>query len=35
MEGFSAMTAVGRPQSPIDTAVIGFIDAIELTPGVS
>ena len=35
MEGFSAMTAVGRPQSPIDTAVIGFIDVIELTPGVS
>jgi ethanolamine utilization protein EutN len=25
-EGFSAMTAVGRPQSPIDMAVIGFID---------
>ena len=35
MEGFSAMTAVGRPNSPIDTAVIGFIDAIELAPGVS
>ncbi len=34
-EGFSAMTAVGRPQSPIDTAVIGFIDEIELAPGVS
>jgi len=34
-EGFSAMTAVGRPQSPIDTAVIGFIDLIELAPGVS
>ena len=34
-EGFSAMTAVGRPQSPIDAAVIGFIDAIELAPGVS
>jgi microcompartment protein CcmK/EutM len=34
-EGFSAMTAVGRPQSPIDTAVIGFIDHIELAPGVS
>src|SRR5947208_11889080 len=29
-EGFSAMTAVGRPQSPIDMAVIGFIDAIDL-----
>jgi microcompartment protein CcmK/EutM len=34
-EGFSAMTSVGRPQSPIDTAVIGFIDHIELAPGVS
>lgn len=34
-EGFSAMTAVGRPKSPIDMAVIGFIDQIELLPGVS
>ena len=34
-EGFSAMTAVGRPQSPIDMAVIAFIDHIELLPGVS
>ncbi len=34
-EGFSAMTAVERPQSPIDMAVIGFIDHIELIPGVS
>jgi microcompartment protein CcmK/EutM len=34
-EGFSAMTAVGRTQSPIDMAVIGFIDQIELLPGVS
>ena len=33
-EGFSAMTAVGRPQSPIDMAVIGFIDHIDLLPGV-
>ena len=33
-EGFSAMTAVGRPQSPIDMAVIGFIDHIELVPGL-
>ena len=31
-EGFSAMTSVGRPQSPIDMAVIGFIDQIELLP---
>ena len=34
-EGFSAMTAVGRTQSPIDMAVIGFIDHIDLVPGVS
>ena len=33
-EGFSAMTSVGRPQSPIDMAVIGFIDQIELLPGL-
>ena len=29
-EGFSAMTAVGRPNSPIDMAVIGVIDTVEL-----
>jgi microcompartment protein CcmK/EutM len=34
-EGFSAMTAVGRPQSPIDMAVIAFIDRIDILPGVS
>ena len=34
-EGFSAMTSVGRTQSPIDMSVIGFIDHIELIPGVS
>jgi ethanolamine utilization protein EutN len=34
-EGFCAMTAVGRTQSPIDAAVIGFIDHIELVPGVA
>ena len=34
-EGFSAMTAVGRPQSPIDMAVIGFIDHVDLLPGVA
>src|SRR6266850_8133085 len=31
-EGFSAMTSVGRPQSPIDMAVIGFIDQSDI-PG--
>jgi ethanolamine utilization protein EutN len=34
-EGFSAMTSVGRTNSPIDMAVIGFIDHIELAPEVS
>ena len=29
-EGFSAMTAVGRPNSPIDMAVIGIIDAVDI-----
>lgn len=33
-EGFSAMTAVGRPHSPIDMAVLGVIDHIELIEGV-
>jgi ethanolamine utilization protein EutN len=32
MEGFSAMTSVGRPNSPIDSAVIGVIDLIEFFP---
>jgi microcompartment protein CcmK/EutM len=36
MEGFSAMTAVGRPESPIDMAVIGVIDEVDLvTPPVA
>ena len=29
-EGFSAMTSVGRPQSPIDMAVVGVIDRLDL-----
>ena len=33
-EGFSAMTSVGRPNSPIDTAVIGIIDSVDLIDGV-
>ncbi len=33
MEGFAAMTAVGRPNSPISTAVIGIIDTVELESG--
>jgi len=28
-EGFSAMTCVGRPESPIDMAVVGVIDRID------
>ena len=32
-EGFSAMTSVGRPESPIDAAVVGVIDDIELVVG--
>ena len=30
-EGFSAMTSVGRPDSPIDASVIGVIDFVELS----
>ena len=33
-EGFCAMTAVGRPNSPIDMAVIGIIDSVELVDDV-
>lgn len=33
-EGFSAMTAVERPNSPIDMAVIGVIDAVDLAENV-
>ena len=29
-EGFSAMTAVGHAESPIDAAVVGVIDLVEL-----
>lgn len=34
-EGFSAMTAVGRPNSPIDMAIVGVIDAIDLPEGTT
>jgi ethanolamine utilization protein EutN len=33
-EGFSAMTAVGRPNSPIDMAVMGIIDEVDLIENV-
>ena len=29
-EGFSAMTSVGHLESPIDAAVVGVIDLVEL-----
>lgn len=29
-EGYSAMTSVGRPMSPIDMAVVGVIDCVDL-----
>ena len=32
-EGYSAMTSVGRPNSPIDMAVIGVIDRVDLAEG--
>jgi microcompartment protein CcmK/EutM len=34
-EGFSAFSSVGRPMAPIETAVIGIIDHIELLPEVA
>lgn len=33
-EGYSAMTSVGRPNSPIDMAVIGIVDSVDLMAGV-
>jgi microcompartment protein CcmK/EutM len=32
-EGFSAASSVGRPNTPIDSAVIGIIDAVEIIDG--
>ena len=32
-EGFAAMTAVGRPNSPIDMSIVGVVDEISLAPG--
>ncbi len=34
-DGWAASSAVGRPQSPIDMAVIGFIDQIDVLPGIA
>ncbi|HUK29874.1 MAG TPA: EutN/CcmL family microcompartment protein [Candidatus Acidoferrum sp.] len=33
-EGYSAMTSVGRPNSPIDMAVIGVIDTVNLVTDI-
>lgn len=30
MDGFAAMTAVGRPQSPIDAAIIGIVEQVDV-----
>lgn len=34
-EGFSAMTSVGRPESPIDMAVVGVIDRVDIDGGTA
>ncbi len=34
-EGFGAMTAVGRTNAPIDMAVVGIIDSVDLISGVT
>ncbi len=33
-EGWSAMTAVERPNSPIDMAIVGIIDTVDLVEDV-
>jgi ethanolamine utilization protein EutN len=32
MDGWAAMTAVGRRMAPIDAAVVGIVDGVELAP---
>ncbi len=29
-EGYAAMTAAGRPDSPIDMTIVGVVDAVEV-----
>ncbi len=29
-EGYAAMTAAGRPDSPIDMTIVGVVDAVEI-----
>jgi ethanolamine utilization protein EutN len=33
-DGFSAMAAVDRPESPTEMAVIGIVDEVQLLPGI-
>jgi len=35
VEGYSARSAVGRLQTPIEMAVLGVIDHVDLLPEVS
>lgn len=35
LEGYSAMSTVGRLQTPIEMAVLGVIDHVELLPEVT
>lgn len=32
MEGYAAMTAVGRPNSPTSAAIVGIVDEVSLAP---
>ena len=34
VEGWSSMTAVGRTEAPIDMAIVGIIDSIDLVEDV-
>jgi ethanolamine utilization protein EutN len=34
-DGYSAMTSVSKLQAPIDMAVIGFIDTVDLVDGAA
>ncbi len=35
LDGYSAMTAVNRPQSPTEMAILGVIDELSLLPDLS
>ncbi len=32
-EGYAAMTAAGRPNSPIDMTIVGVVDTVEMDEG--